>query len=170
MSAGNRNDVAPATVSVALREEGVEVEYLDGRVTFYHGVPQRVEGTLTTPPGKEVHVLVTDPTETEGVLLYVNDLKTHDEILEDTGVGRVVLDEGDEEELFPGVTARRPGGQRTEIEADPAVAGGRVFVFAEDDWSEASYEFVAADGESADDDAEGGDSSGDRDSDADGDE
>ena len=111
MSAPHRNDIAPASVSVALREEGVEVEYLDGRVTFYHGVPQVVEDTLTTAPGKEAHVLVTDPTETEGVLLYVNDLKTHDEILEQTGVGRVILGEGEEEELFPGVTARRPGGQ-----------------------------------------------------------
>lgn len=148
MSAPNRNDVAPATVSVALREEGVEIEYLDGRVTFYHGVPKTVEGTLRTPPGKQTHVLVTDPTESEGVLLYVNDLKTHDDILGDTGVGRVILDEGDEEELFPGVTARRPGGQRTELEADPEVARGRVFAFVEDDWGEQSYEFVANEPES----------------------
>ncbi|WP_284013741.1 DUF5796 family protein [Halobaculum litoreum] len=152
MSAPNRNDIAPASVSVALREEGVEVEYLDGRVTFYHGVPQVVEDTLTTPPGKETHVLVTDPTETEGVLVYVNDLKTHDDILEQTGVGRVVLGEGAEEELFPGVVARRPGGQRTEIEADPEVAGGRVFAFVEDDWGEDSYEFVAAGAEGDGDD------------------
>ncbi|WP_277552439.1 DUF5796 family protein [Halobaculum limi] len=163
MSAPHRSDVAPASVSIALREEGVEVEYLDGRVTFYHGVPQRVEGTLTTAPGKESHVLVTDPTETEGVLLYVNDLKTHDDILEDTGVGRVILGEGEEEELFPGVTARRPGGQRTEIDADPEVAGGRVFVFVEDDWGEDSYEFVAA----ADDEAsDGGDDADDADTEA----
>lgn len=145
MSAPNRSDVPPATVSVALREEGVEIEYLDGRVTFYHGVPEAVEGSLTTPPGKQTHVLVTDPTETEGVLLYVNDLKTHDDILTDTGVGRVILGEGEEEELFPGVTVRRPGGQRTELEADPEVARGRVFAFVEDDWGEQSYEFVAGD-------------------------
>lgn len=145
MSAPNRSDVAPATVSVALREEGVEIEYLDGRVTFYHGVPKAVEGSLTTPPGKQTHVLVTDPTETEGVLLYVNDLKTHDDILADTGVGRVILGEGEEEELFPGVTVRRPGGQRTELEADPEVARGRVFAFVEDDWGEQSYEFVTGD-------------------------
>jgi hypothetical protein len=31
---------------------------------------------------------------------------------------------------------------RTEVEADPEVARGRVFVFVEDDWGEASYEFV----------------------------
>ena len=160
MGAANRSDVAPATVSVALREEGVEVEYLDGRVTFYRGVPERVSGTLTTAPGKQTHVLVTDPTETEGVLMYVNDRKTADEILEDSGVGRVVLGEGETEELFPGVTVSRPGGQRTAVEADPEVARGRVFVFAEDDWSERSYELVndddrqEGDAENAEDAAE----------------
>jgi hypothetical protein len=139
-----RNDVAPKTVGVELREEGVAVEYLDGRVTFYRGVPETVTGSLTATPGKEVHVLVTDPTETEGVLLYVNDLKTADEILEDTGVGRVVLQEGESESIFPGVTAERLSGERTRISADPEVARGRVFAFVEDQWSENSYEFIAS--------------------------
>lgn len=138
-----RNDVAPKTVGVELREEGVAVEYLDGRVTFYRGVPETVTGSLTATPGKEVHVLVTDPTETEGVLLYVNDLKTADEILEDTGVGRVVLEESESESIFPGVTAERLSGERTRVTADPEVARGRVFAFVEDQWSEDSYEFVA---------------------------
>ena len=136
-------DVPPSTVGVDLVESGVEVEYVDGRKTFYRGVPEPVAGTLTTPPKKETHILVTDPTETEGVLLYINDLKTHDDILESSGVGRVILDDGEREEVFPGVTVRRPGGMRTEVEADPDVARGRVFVFVEDDWSEQSYEFVA---------------------------
>ncbi|MFA1611080.1 DUF5796 family protein [Halobellus rubicundus] len=140
-----RNDVPPDTVGVDLLDHGVEVEYTDGRTTLYRGVPEPVTDTLTTPPKKETHVLVTDPTETEGVMLYVNDLKTHDDVLDSTGVGRVILDEGEEEEIFPGVTVRRLGGMRNEIEADPAVARGRVFVFVEDDWSESSYEFVAED-------------------------
>jgi hypothetical protein len=76
-------------------------------------------------------------------MVYVNDLRTHDEVLESTGVGRVILDEGGSEELFPGVTVRRPGTQRTEVSADLSVARGRVFVFAEDDWGEDSYELVA---------------------------
>lgn len=139
-----RNDVAPKTVGVELREEGVAVEYLDGRVTFYRGVPETVTDSLTAAPGKEVHVLVTDPTETEGVLLYVNDLKTADEILEDTGVGRVVLQKGESESVFPGVTAERLSGERTRITADPEVARGRVFAFVEDQWSEDSYEFLAS--------------------------
>ncbi len=143
-------DVPPSTVGVDLVESGVEVEYVDGRKTFYRGVPEPVTGTLTTPPKKETHILVTDPTETEGVLLYVNDLKTHDDILESSGVGRVILDDGGSQEVFPGVTVRRPGGMRTEVAADPEVARGRVFVFVEDDWSEQSYEFVRADEDDAD--------------------
>jgi hypothetical protein len=130
---------------VELKDHGVEVEYLDGRTTLYRGVPERVSGPLTTGPGKQTHVLVTDPTETEGVMMYVNDRNTHEDILESTGVGRIILEAGAEEELFPGVTVAALGGERTAVEADPAVAGGRVFVFVEDDWSEASYEFVTED-------------------------
>ncbi|WP_423751396.1 DUF5796 family protein [Salinirarus marinus] len=137
-----RNDVAPSTLGVDLLEHGVQVEYLDGRTVLYRGVPEAVTGTLRTPPGKRTHVLVTDPTETEGVMMYVNDHKTHDDVLESTGVGRIILDAGEEEELFPGVTVRSGEGQRTEVEADPETAGGRVFVFVEDDWGEDSYEIV----------------------------
>jgi hypothetical protein len=137
-----RSDVPPSTLGVELLDHGVQVEYLDGRTTLYRGVPETVTDTLTTAPGKETHVLVTDPTETEGVMVYVNDLKTHDDILESTGVGRVILEEGESEELFPGVTVRRTPGVRTEVEADPREARGRVFVFVEDDWDEESYEFV----------------------------
>ena len=136
------SDVAPRTLGVELRPEGVVVTYADGRTTMYRGAPTKVNGSLTTNPGKETHLLVTDPTETEGVMLYVNDLKTHDEILEDTGVGRILLDDGDTEEVFPGVTVHRSGDHRTTIEADPETARGRVFVFVEDDWGEESYEFV----------------------------
>ncbi len=136
------SDVAPRTLGVELRPEGVVVTYADGRSTIYRGVPKKVSGSLTTSPGKQTHVLITDPTETEGVMLYVNDLKTHDDILEDTGVGRILLDDDETEDVFPGVTVQRTGGHRITVEADPAVARGRVFVFVEDDWGEESYEFV----------------------------
>ncbi|WP_411968439.1 DUF5796 family protein [Haloferax sp. YSSS75] len=138
-----RNDIAPSTLGIELHDYGVEVEYIDSRSTVYRGVPEAITGPLKTSPGKEVHVLVTDPTETEGVMMYVNDLKTHDDVLESSGVGRVILAEDDEEELFPGVVARRLPGHQFEIEADPDVARGRVFVFVEDDWNEQSYEFVS---------------------------
>jgi len=137
-----RNDIAPETVGVELLDHGVGVEYIDGRQTLYRGVPKTVTDSFTTPPGKQTHILVTDPTETEGVLLYINDLKTHDDVLESSGVGRVVLEQGSSETVFPGVTVSRLNGMRTTIEADPETARGRVFVFVEDDWSEQSYEFV----------------------------
>jgi hypothetical protein len=138
-----RSDIAPSTLGVELQEEGVYVEYTDDRRAFYNGVPERKEGAVRCRPGKDVHVLVTDPTETEGVLVYVNDLKTHDDILESTGVGRVLLDDGEEEELFPGVTVRADG-YAVEVEADPETARGRVFVFEEDELGERGFELVAA--------------------------
>jgi len=138
----NRNDVAPETVGVELTEDGVVVEYTDGRQTFYHGVPEKAAGTLRCQPGKEVHVLVTDPTETEGVLTYVNDLKTNDEILESSGVGRILLDPGEAAEPFPGVTVQLDG-YAVEVEADPDEARGRVFVFEEDELGERSFELFA---------------------------
>jgi hypothetical protein len=139
-----RSDVPPDTVGVELTEDGVFVEYTDSRRTFYNGVPRRHEGTLRCQPGKDVQVLITDPTETEGVMVYVNDLKTHDEILESSGVGRVILADGDQEELFPGVEVAADG-YAVEVSADPAVAGGRVFVFVEDELGERSYELFGSD-------------------------
>ncbi len=139
-----RSDVAPETLRVALEPEGVEVEYLDDRSVFYHGVPEKREGSVVCGPGRDVHVLVTSPDGTEGVMVYVNDRATHDEILESTGVGRVLLDGGETESLFPGVEATNHG-YRVEVTADPAAARGRVFVFAEDEMGEAAYELVAPD-------------------------
>lgn len=136
-----RNDVAPESLSVSLEPEGVYVEYVDGRSVFYHGVPEATTGPVLTGPGKDVHVLVTDPTETEGVIVYINDRKTADEILADTGVGRVILEAGEETTVFPGVEAS-VGDYRVEVDADPEAARGRVFVFEEDELSERSWEIV----------------------------
>ncbi|NUC74928.1 hypothetical protein HTZ84_21940 [Haloterrigena sp. SYSU A558-1] len=144
-----RNNVAPSTIAVDFVEGGVVVEYLDGRDVFYHGPPKPVEGAITTPPGKEVHVLVTDPDGVEGVMTYVNDRNTHDDILESTGVGRVMLDRDDEEELFPGVTVATEG-YSIRVEADLSAVDGRVFVFAEDEMSEHAYELVERVDEDAD--------------------
>lgn len=139
----DRNDVAPETLQVTLEPEGVEVEYTDGRSVFYHGVPQKREGSVVCPPGREVHVLVTSPEGREGVMVYVNDRSTHDDILESTGVGRVLIERGESESLFPGVEATNQG-YRTKVSADPAAARGRVFVFAEDQTGEAAYELVGS--------------------------
>jgi len=137
----NRSDIAPDTLSVELSEEGVAVEYLDDRTAFYHGVPAKAEESVTTAPGKDTHVLITDPTETAGVLVYVNDLRTHDDIIEESGVGRVILDDGKADELFPGVTVRDEQ-MRVEVTVDFDVTDGRVFVFEEDEMGERSYEIV----------------------------
>jgi hypothetical protein len=136
-----RSDIAPSTIGVDLDPDGVFVEYLDDSEVLYRGVPEAIEGTVRCQPGKEVHVLVTDPDESEGVMVYVNDRKTHEDILESTGVGRVILEPGEETELFPGVRARADG-HAIEVEGDPDVAGGRVFVFEEDELGERSYEIV----------------------------
>jgi hypothetical protein len=137
------SDVAPSTISVELDPDGVFVEYLDGSEVLYRGVPETREDTVRCQPGKEVHVLVTDPGETEGVMVYVNDRKTHANILESTGVGRVVLEPGEETELFPGVRAQADG-HAIEVSADPDTAGGRVFVFEENALGERSYEITGA--------------------------
>jgi len=137
-----RNDVAPDTVGVELTEDGILVEYVDGRTTFYHGVPRRHEGVLRCQPGKDVQILVCDPNETEGVMVYINDRKTHDDILESTGVGRVFLDPGESTEVFPGVSVTADG-YAIEVAADQSVTRGRVFVFVEDELGEQSFEVFA---------------------------
>ena len=137
----NRSDIPPDTVSVDLTEDGIAVEYLDGRTAFYHGVPKTAEERVRTAPGKDTHVLITDATETSGILVYVNDLRTHDDILEQSGVGRVILDDGEADELFPGVTVSDEQ-MRVEVTVDFDVTDGRVFVFEEDEMGEVSYEIV----------------------------
>jgi len=165
MTETERSDVAPDTLHVSLEPEGVEVEYLDGRSVLYHGIPRKQEASVVCPPGRDAHVLVTSPDETEGVMMYVNDRTTDDGILESTGVGRVVLGRGEETSLFPGVDVENRG-YRIAVSADPEVARGRVFVFAEDETGEASYELVAE----ADDGASGADNAGENERDAGGDD
>lgn len=137
------SDIPPETLGVTLQEAGIVVTYTDDREVFYHGVPERVASPHETAPGKDVHVLVTDETETQGVLLYVNDQMTADEILAGSGVGRVLLEVGETSTLFPGVTVSR-GQLRFEIEVDHNLVDGRVFVFEEDQFQELSYELVAS--------------------------
>ena len=134
-------DVSPSTLPIELTADGISVEYLDGREVFYHGVPSAVEDSITTSPGKHVQVLVTDPDETQGVLIYVNDLNTDAEILEETGVGRIALSNGETATPFPGVEISQ-GSMRVTVEADIDTVGGRVFVFEEDELGERSFEIV----------------------------
>jgi hypothetical protein len=137
----DHSEIPPETLSVDLVEEGVAVEYDDGRTVFYHGVPQQVSSPHQTAPGKDVHVLVTDGSEERGVLVYVDERKTDDEILAASGVGRALLGESETTTLFPGVIAH--GGKlRCELELALDDLDGRVFVFEEDQFEERSYELV----------------------------
>lgn len=142
-----RDEISPDSLPVELQEDGIEVTYKDGRAVYYRGIPAKRESSVRTAPGKDVHVLVTDPTGTEGVLTYVNDRKTHDDILRETGVGRVLLDTADETTVFPGVSVRNEQ-HRIIVEADLETVDGRVFVFEEDEMGERSLEIVPADAES----------------------
>jgi len=136
------SEVPPDTLPVELSEDGITVEYTDGREVFYRGVPVREEGSLQTPPGKDVHVLVTNEAETHGVLVYVNERTTEDAILAESGAGRVLLEKGERTSVFPGVEVEDLR-YRVEVSVDRAVEG-RVFVFAEDETGERSYEVVPA--------------------------
>ena len=135
------NEVSPEPLEVELAEEGIYVTYRDNRRVFYNGVPKKVEQSIRCQPGKVTQVLVTDESGEEGVMTYVNELKTDDEILESSGVGRVFLDSGEEAELFPGVTASVDG-LAVEITVDHDEARGRVFVFEEDELEEQKYELT----------------------------
>jgi len=142
----SRSEVPPDTLPVDLTPDGVEVTYQDGRRVFYRGVPAKASGSVTTAPGKDIHVLVTDEAQQHGVLVYVDERTTEDDILEATGVGRVLLASDEETTVFPGVTVRKQK-LRIEVEADPTVVDGRVFVFEEDEMGERSFELVADDPE-----------------------
>lgn len=135
-------EVAPDSLTVRLTDGGIVVEYLDSREVFYRGVPTPVESPHQTAPGKDVHVLVTDETDTTGVLTYVDERKTDAEILEGSGVGRVLLDRDSERVLFPGVTVHKTQ-VRITVEVDHATVDGRVFVFEEDQFEERSFELVS---------------------------
>jgi len=138
-----RDEISPDSLPIELQADGIEVEYRDGRSVYYRGVPAKREGSVRTGPGQDVHVLVTDPTETEGVLTYVNDRTTHDDILRDSGVGRVLLETGEETTVFPGVAVANDK-HRITVDADVDTVDGRVFVFAENEMGERSYEIVPA--------------------------
>jgi hypothetical protein len=140
-----RSRIAPQTLRVALLDHGVEVRYLDDRSVLYHGVPHRQHEQLVSPPGKETHVLITNETGQEGVMVYLNDRTTHDDIFRSTGVGRVILAPDEQTTIFPGVRVEGAAGDRVAITVDETVIAGRVFAFIEDDWGESSYEFLPTD-------------------------
>lgn len=137
----HRSNVSPEPLPVEREEAAITIEYRDGRRVTYRGQPEERDGSVTATMGYEIHVLVTDPAVTEGMVVYVHDTDTSDEILRHTGVGRVLLDEGAEAAVYPGVHAAR-GRDRIEVVADPDAIDGRVYAFVENQLEERAYRLV----------------------------
>lgn len=134
----SRSNVSPATLPVRATDAGIEVEYLDGRTVTYTAPPEPVEGTITVPERSHVHVLVVDEAAEQGQMVYVNDLDTADEILERSGVGRVLVDEGENVTVAQGVDLSRAREQvRIAVEYHPP--DRVVFVFVENQLDERAY-------------------------------
>lgn len=132
----HRSNVSPVPLSVERRPEEVVLTYLDGRVVTYAGPFEPRDGSVTANRSFAVHVLVVDHDTDQGVMTYVNDLDTSDDILESTGVGRVILDDGDREVLYPGVEVRRSGEEVT-VTTDETVDDAAVYTFIENARGEA---------------------------------
>lgn len=130
-----RTNVSPSPLSVSLEDEGVTIDYLDGRIVHYRGPIEEREETVVAPRTLHVHVLVYDTSADEGIMVYVNDLDTDDAILESTGVGRVLLDEGDRETIYPGVIVERTG-ERIHVSVSDLPAETRVYAFLENERGE----------------------------------
>lgn len=138
-----RETVAPATLSVDRREEGIAIRYLDGRETVYRQPPEPTTPPLTTRPGLLVQVLqVTDEFDS-GILVYVNDRDSAAEILKDSGVGRINLQPGEAASLLPGIEVTMDGHQAV-VDVDFAAVDGRVFVFEEGMLGSLAHELVEA--------------------------
>lgn len=137
----HRSNVSPVPLPVGREKDVIVVEYLDGRVVRYRGPAERRDGPVRATVSFEVHVLVVDDDRGEGVMVYVNDYDTADDILESTGVGRVLLGENEAEMVYPGVTVER-GGESVEVSLSDDPPRETVFVFVESEVGERAFELV----------------------------
>jgi len=134
------HEVDPETLTVTIDENGVEITYDDGRTVRYRGVPVGRGESVRVPARRRIHVLGTDADGTSGALVYLTDRRTHEAVLEESGVGRLFPD-GSGRTVLPGVTAALDGSDIV-IRADPDAVPGRVFVFEEDERTEHGYELL----------------------------
>lgn len=134
----HRSNVSPDPLPVEATDAGIVLEYQDGRRVEYGATSRRPSGDIEATTAYEIHVLVTDEAPTEGVMVYVNDYNTSDDILESTGVGRLILGDGEQAAVYPGVTARRDG-ERITISTDAEAVEGRVYSFVENQLDERAY-------------------------------
>lgn len=133
-----RTNVSPVQLPVDVGSEDVTLEYLDQRLVSYRAPVVERDGPVNALHTYEIHVLLTDEAGEAGYMTYLNDLDTVDDILESTGVGRVILEDGETVTLHPGVTASRDG-ETIAIETASEVVEGRVYVFVEHQLEERAY-------------------------------
>ena len=134
-----RTNVSAVPLPVRRSDDTIEITYLDDRVVTYPG-PFQDEGTsLTANRTVEIHVLIVDNEFSEGMMIYLNDYDTVDDILESTGVGRIILDDGATESLYPGVRGSRQG-ERITVEVDTNAETAGVYVFVESQLKQDAYE------------------------------
>lgn len=137
----SRETVSPATLQLEVEEDGIVVHYLDGRHTVYSQTPEAETAPITMPPEFIVQILLVHPSQTEGVLVYVNDRDTADEILEESGVGRINLRPGEAASILPGIDVEMDG-HTAVVDVDHEVVDGEVYVFAEGQLGSRAYHVV----------------------------
>lgn len=136
-----RESVTPATLRVEHEDEGLVVEYLDGRRTVYRQDPEPTEPPLRLTPERLVQILHTDPDQHEGVLVYVNDRDTTADILEESGVGRVTLAPNEEAVVMPGITVTMDG-HAPVLSVEFDAIDGELYVFSEGHLGSAAYRLL----------------------------
>lgn len=131
----HRSNVSPVPLTVERSTEAVSLQYLDDRVVTYRGPFEESQSELRANRSFEVHILVIDPDTGEGIMTYINDYDTSDEILESTGVGRVLIDDGQREVIYPGITATLEG-ETIHVSLDSSIDDVWVYAFVENDRGE----------------------------------
>lgn len=133
-----RSNVSPVPLPIDRTDEGIAIEYLDGRSVQYGTPVDAPDPPVESTTSFEIHVLVVDADRDEGIMVYINDYDTVDEILEATGVGRILLGDGDSEAVYPGVRVSREG-ERIAIAVEEGLADAWVYVFVENPVDERAY-------------------------------
>ena len=134
----DRSNVSPVPLPVAHDDRGIVIEYLDGRRVTYRAPVTSTDGSVRGTVTREIHVLIVDQSSDDGIMVYINDYDTDDAVLETSGVGRVILADGEEEAIFPGVRVSRVR-EHVDVRVDEQLSDVDVVVFVEDDRGEQAY-------------------------------
>ena len=154
-----RTNVSPTFLPVRKRDSQIELTYLDDRTVTYSGPFDTSLDTVEANRSVEVHVLIVDSEFKEGMMVYINDYDTVDDILESSGVGRIILPDGGVETLYPGVRVIRDG-ERIRVTAGEAPDDIWCFAFIESQLSEDAYRLCSPTGTLSDAECEHGNGKG----------